>query len=88
MQKNDANANTIGTYLVYLLERLWREKDEFSAKCPFGNSGWEYDLYKALVLNKAITGTLYEYEDSDNIDVEEFDEVNANAIIRRAILIL
>ena len=48
--QSDIGANeTIREYLYQLLKELWREKDGFSAKRPFGNSGWEYDVYTALV---------------------------------------
>lgn len=58
MQENAANANTIGDYLKELLLTLWLEGEGFSAKRPFGNSDWEYELYHALVLNNAITGKI------------------------------
>ena len=48
MTKNDAKAKTVREYLKMLLERLWEEGEGFSGKRPFGNSGWEYDLYAAL----------------------------------------
>lgn len=39
---------TIREYLIALLATLWVEKDGFSGKRPFGNSGWHWDLYDAL----------------------------------------
>ena len=48
MQENDAGAKTIGEYIKKLLLKLWDEKEEFSVKRPFGNSGWDYELYYAL----------------------------------------
>ena len=43
---------TVCEYLERLLLTLWEEKDNFSSKRPFGNSGWEYDLYEILIENK------------------------------------
>lgn len=39
---------TVRGYLRELLATLWSEGESFSGKRPFGNSGWEYDLYKPL----------------------------------------
>lgn len=49
MRRNDAGAATVRDYLVALLTRLWDQEVDFSGKRPFGNSGWTYDLYGALV---------------------------------------
>lgn len=49
MPENDAKAATVKDYLKELLNELWREGEGFSGKRPFGNSGWEYDLYAALL---------------------------------------
>jgi len=73
---------TIGDFLVELLARLWDEKDEFSGKRPFGNSGWEYDLYTPLVENGIVEGEFD--EDGDLVD---FDQVLADKIILDIILI-
>ena len=43
------DSETIRQYLYQLLRSVWRENEEFSGKRPFGNSGWQYDVYKALV---------------------------------------
>ena len=60
MAKNDSGAKTIRGYLKKMLEKLWGERDEFSGKRPFGNSGWDYDLYGALITNGVIDGGLDE----------------------------
>lgn len=51
---------TIRDYFRVLLSTLWDEKEGFSGKRPFGNSGWEYDLYKPLIEAGAIPGKLDE----------------------------
>jgi hypothetical protein len=58
MGDNDAGADTIGDYLKLLLTNLWQEGECFSGKRPFGNSGWEYEIYTALVEAGIIDGKL------------------------------
>lgn len=48
MADNDAGAKTIREYLTHLLLTLWQKKDGFNGKRPYGNGGWEFDLYRAL----------------------------------------
>lgn len=59
---------TIGGYLIKLLETLWNEGEGFSGKRPFGNSGWEYDLYKPLISAGVIRGDLDEGGHIDWVD--------------------
>lgn len=59
---------TIRGYLLLLLDKVWNEGECFNGKRPFGDSGWEYDLYKPLVLEKIITGTVD--EDGDCFDID------------------
>lgn len=61
MQENDAGASTIREYLKTLLTTLWEEGEGFDGKRPFGNSGWEYDLYKALIKAGVCGGEFDEY---------------------------
>jgi len=60
MQENDADAATIGGYLIKLLATLWDEKDGFDGKRPFGDSGWDGDLVVALIQAGVIEGKLDE----------------------------
>lgn len=73
------NAKTIGDYLCALLSEVWIEGESFSGKRPFGNSGWEYDLYKPLIEAGIVDGTSNEY------GVDCFDEEKANKLILKAI---
>lgn len=52
---------TIRDYLKELLVTLWEEGESFSGKRPFGDSGWEYEIFGALVDNKVIHGTNEDY---------------------------
>lgn len=80
MGDNDADARTIKGYLIALLWALWQEGEGFSGKRPFGNSGWEYDLYKPLLVHGAVKGRM----DEEGC-IEELDEKKANALIYSAI---
>ena len=83
MQDNDAGAKTIREYIVLLALTVWQENVNFSGKRPFGNSGWEYDLYAPLVKAGAVKGTFDEY---GCIDIDSFEEEQkADKIITKAI---
>jgi hypothetical protein len=71
---------TVRNYLKELLLTLWKEKEGFSGKRPFGNSGWHYDLYGALIAKRYITG----YLDNDGY-VESVDGDEADAFISKLI---
>lgn len=83
MDRNDADASTVREYLKALLMRLWIQGESFSGKRPFGNSGWEYDLYKPLVKAGLIEGKL----DEDG-ELADFDRKAGAAIIELAIIVL
>lgn len=54
---SDAGENiTVRDYLRILLEKVWEDGEGFSGKRPFGNSGWEHDLYRPLALGGYIKG--------------------------------
>lgn len=80
MQENDAEAATIGDYFRALLKQIWTEGEGFSGKRPFGNSGWDSEIYAALVKDGAVKGKL----DSEGY-LEKCDEAKANSLIMEAI---
>lgn len=82
MQTNDADATTIGDYLVKLLATLWIEGESFSAKRPFGNSGWEDEIYSALAKAGVIP---CEWHDEEILELKDCDYNLANKLIRYAI---
>lgn len=59
---------TIRGYLITLLHQLWQEGEGFSGKRPFGNSGWEYDLYVPLITAGVVKGELDDDGYVANID--------------------
>jgi hypothetical protein len=80
MGDNDANADTIREYLITLLATVWDEGEGFSAKRPFGNSGWQWELYAVLAQAGHINGTLDKDGYVDNVDIHK-----GNLLIRDAI---
>lgn len=80
MQPNDANAATIRGYLVLLLAAVWRENEGFSGKRPFGNSGWDMELYRAL----GEAGYIRWILDEDG-EIEDFDDETGDRLIESAI---
>lgn len=80
---NDSGASTVRGYLMALLATLWREGEEFSGKRPFGNSGWQYDIYPAMIQAGFIEGRL----DEDGY-VESADDRAANELVLAAIAAL
>ena len=71
---------TIREYFSVLLQTLWREEECFSAKRPFGNSGWQYDVYTSLIKAGVVEGSL-----DDEDCVEKVDTRKADAYIQELI---
>ena len=67
---------TIKDYLKKLLSELWVREEEFSGKRPFGNSGWQYDIYKPLIKSNLISGSL----DEEGY-INECDDKKADSLI-------
>jgi hypothetical protein len=78
---NDADAATIRDYLVALVRQVWVENEGFSGKRPFGNSGWQDDLYVTIMRAGLVNGSI----DVWNELGEDFDEPAADALILAAI---
>lgn len=58
---SDAGKNgSVRDYLHALLQVLWDEREGFSGKRPFGNSGWENELFSPLVREGFIAGDVEE----------------------------
>lgn len=80
MQDNDADAKTVRDYLKALVATLWREGEGFSGKRPFGNSGWDWDLHRPLVVAGFAAGTVDEDGEISGHDARECDKIIAAAI--------
>ena len=73
---------SIRDYLHTLLHKLWGHGEGFSSKRPFGNSGWESDIYAALVAGGFVSGEIDEDGylvscDEDEADQLVFDMIDA-----------
>lgn len=82
MKENDAGAEDIRDYLANLLLTLWSEREGFSGKRPFGNSGWEYDLYEALVQAGVVAGKLDEDGYLEEVRGDEADDLIRDTIMK------
>jgi hypothetical protein len=80
MGENDADAPTVRDYLVKLLHDLWHHGMDFNTKRPFGNSGWHYEVYRALVRAGHITGQFDEDGCLDDCDIDLGDRLVREAI--------
>lgn len=72
---------TLRQYFYDLMSTLWCEQDGFSGKRPFGNSGWDYEVYKPLVQAGLVKGRI----DEDGY-IAELDDVEANEFVLTKIL--
>ncbi len=80
MLDNEAGAATIHEYLRKLMMTLWSEKECFSGKRPFGNSGWEYALYRTLIVGRLVDGQLDENGYVTGLVVHEADALIGLAV--------
>ena len=75
---------TVRQYLCELLLTLWKEGESFDGKRPFGNSSWEFDVYRPLIAAKMATGELDADGNIESVDYKEADSL-VSAMIRRAL---
>lgn len=85
---NDAHESTIGGYLLRMLLELWRHGEGFSGKRPLGNSGWEWDVYRALVIADVVAGHLDDdgfLDGIDNAEIQKADKLITDALTALAV---
>ena len=82
LPENDADAATIRDYLVALVREVWRETECFSGKRPFGNSGWQHEVYVGLAQAGLIESTRNKWDELD------YDTDAADELVQRAIAAL
>ena len=78
---NDAGACCVREYMTELMKSVWHDGEGFSGKRPFGTSGWEHEVYTALVRAKIIKGTV---EDGEAW-ADGYDTKKAHALVAAAI---
>lgn len=74
---NDSEASTVRGYLITLLSVIWTDGGDLK---PFGNSGWQNDIYIPMVRAGWISG-----EFIDDYYVKKIDHVAGDALIGTAI---
>jgi len=67
-------------YFFELLFALWKHKECFSGKRPFGNSGWENELYAGLIKHKLVEGSLDEDDYVDYVYTEQAEKAISKMI--------
>lgn len=80
--QSDGTSMSLRDYLIKLLTTLWKEEDQFSGKRPFGNSGWQYDVYAALIQANLVEGALDEDGYVESINHKQADKLVLDAITR------
>jgi hypothetical protein len=79
-EDDPSGASTIGGWLMALLRTCCQDGEEFSAKRPFGSSGWREGLYWAL----GNAGLIQVTRDSDG-DIDSVNEKEAARLMKLAI---
>lgn len=78
---NHIDAFCLRDYFKVLLLTLWEEGEGFSGKRPFGNSGWEWDIYHCLISIGAVAGTVELDGDGFVSDSYGYDEDEMNGLV-------
>lgn len=76
---NDADAATVREYLIEMLRTFWSGGEDF-VKRPFGNSGWQYEIYGPMVAAGLVEGVLDEDGYVDDADTRAADALMDAAI--------
>jgi hypothetical protein len=71
---------TLREYCKNLLCTLWEEGEGFSGKRPFGNSDWDFNVFKELVKKEYVAGSIDEYGDLVEVDPNAAAKVITDAI--------
>lgn len=79
-QPNDADAQTIGDYLIGLLRDVWLKEADFDGKRPYGNSGWSAELEIALIDAGYVDGVIDEDGYLESVDSESAKHLIASVI--------
>ena len=77
MDDRDSGATSIRDYFAHLAALCWAEGECFDGKRPFGNSGWDRDVYVALHAAGLMDFALDEDGYIDSISPQEERRVGA-----------
>lgn len=82
VMRHDLGASIpLGEYFYQLFTMLWNENESFNAKRPWGNSGWDYDVYVTLIKHGLISGSLDEDDYIESFNIEEASQYVLNEIL-------
>lgn len=81
LDDNDAGASTVRDYLRRLLAKAWLEEEGFNGKRPWGNSGWQHDVYVPMIKAGMLAGKF----DESGYYVMEYDQDAGERLICGAI---
>jgi len=76
---------TVREYFYALLDTIWEEKEGFSGKRPFGNSGWEYEVHNALAKAGFVDLGEYSEENEEYWQADRRHREKADAYCRELI---
>jgi len=68
-------SGTLRDFFKELSLKVWNEVEGFSGKRPFGNSGWQNEVYSALIAAGVVDGKLDEYGFVEECDTREIDKL-------------
>jgi hypothetical protein len=74
------DGSTVRSYFKDLLLSLWLQGSDFDSKRPFGDGGWQFDVYAALITANLIPGKLDEDGYIDTVDEAAADQLITEAI--------
>ena len=72
---------TLRDFFKELSLMVWNEGEGFSGKRPWGNSGWEYQVFEALIKGGHVPGKL----DSDGY-IEECDDREITRLVTELVV--
>jgi hypothetical protein len=67
----DNSIMSIREYLYELFSDLFHQGEDFNSKRPWGNSGWQFDVYTALIREGILPGMLDSEGFLNNCDEDE-----------------
>ena len=67
-----------------IVTRVWTENEEFRGKYALGDSDWQVDIYRLLIQQNLISGTI---DENGDVEVQSYIDVNEviSKLIRKAI---
>lgn len=72
--------HTLRDFLIGLAAQVWDQGEGFSGKRPFGDSGWDYCVYEALVKAGHLKGDV-----DDEGYVKDWDQAEGHQMVLKAL---